>query len=674
MKSIGNPFVECTSRDMSFKEVFQYWCDPFSCYTIDYNTLRKSMTPIIVEGPRGSGKTMILKYISYFCQKELLNSAHSNSCSVNMFEEIINSGSVGIYFRYKDDFDSLFKFLNCSKAGKESLFFYYFEMYVLDEILSIFSDLYNSQVLPKKETINFIECMNELLSVSADSIEKLTLCIRKCISNVDQWIRKSRYIDRAEDSLLELICGKNMVQQTCKIISTVFKELASVHFLIIIDEYENAGEYQRILNTLIKQVDHTSNVTYRIGVRPKGILTLQTNIGNEVLQIDRDFLLYVLQSKQMTAYKKFVEQVANRRLSSISYYAEQGLVDIKELLGSKENLDSEATSVVKGSKKHFEILKKKFEKREYDKVVRILEYPKSPLIEMLNIVWVLRGVHYSKVKIAMDGYMNGIYKEKKTSEDVELAKKYKLDYSDKYRFQLLFILLGIYSQSKKYYSFNTFAYLSSGAVNDFISLCRNVFYLLDEAYLKEKIDNCMIPILIQAKGAELTAIEQMDKIRLCNEHGLEMYSFAMNMGELFKFYHKDVYAKYPETNQFAFKNEIEIESRPLLNSVRNSLIKWGVIVKRPRIQSISIGRRKGLLYYLNRIFCPIFGISYRTRGGYNFVLSTELFEILLKELLEADKIRYWKSTKSDSVVNANKEKSEKVIPEQISLFEVPNAE
>lgn len=103
-----------------------------------------------------------------------------------------------------------------------------------------------------------------------------------------------------------------------------------------------------------------------------------------------------------------------------------------------------------------------------------------------------------------------------------------------------------------------------------------------------------------------------------------------------------IYAKYPETNQFAFENEIEIESRPLLKEVRNSLIKWGVIIKRPRIQSISIGRRKGTLYYLNRMFSPIFGISFRTRGGYNFVMPTALFESLLKESWEPEKIKNWK--------------------------------
>ena len=136
---------------------------------------------------------------------------------------------------------------------------------------------------------------------------------------------------------------------------------------------------------------------------------------------------------------------------------------------------------------------------------------------------------------------------------------------------------------------------------------------------------------------------------------------------------KDVYAKYPETNQFAFENEVEIEGRPLLKEVRNSLIKWGVIVKRPRIQSISIGRRKGTLYYLNRIFSPIFGISFRTRGGYNFVMPTTLFEILLKEAWDAEKIRSWKDKKNNDTPLANNEShknAEAIDPDQISLFEV----
>ena len=670
MKSIGNPFVECTSRDMSYKEVFQYWCDPFSCYAIDYDTLRKSMTPVIVEGPRGSGKTMILKYISYFCQKELLNASNEGNAS-DILTHIIESESIGIYFRYKDDFGSLFQSLKCSKSSKERLFIYYFEMYVLDELIAVFSDLFSSGALSIEKTEVFISRMNHLLSASAADFDGLLECIRRRIRLVDKWIQKSRYIDQSEDSLYVLADRDDFIQETCKCITRTFPELKPVRFLVIIDEYENAGEYQRILNTLIKQVDHTSNVTYRVGVRPKGIATLDTNVANEGLQIDRDFLLYVLQSQNMTVYKAFVEQIANRRLNSETYYRSNHLTNIKELLGAIENLDEEARSVVKNSKKHFDILKKKFEQNDFDQIVEAISYPSSPLMEMLNILWVLRDIPYEKVRVAMNGYINGLYKREDNTEETTLSKKYKLDYSDKYRLQLLFVLLGFYSQTKKYYSFNTFCYLSSGAVNDFISLCRNVFYQLDEKYY----DNCqssrLIPVSLQAKGAESTAIEQMDKVRLCNEHGLEMYSFAMNMGELFKYLHKDIHAKYPETTQFAFANEIEIENRPLLNAVRDSLIKWGVIIKKSRIQSISIGRRKGSLYYLNRMFCPIFGISYRTRGGYNYVLATDLFELLLKEQLDAGKIVSWHSKRlltsncaSEQQVTVND-----VHPDQLSFFE-----
>ena len=674
MSNIGNPFVECTSRDMSFKEVFQYWCNPFDCYAIDYHTLTTSATPIIIEGPRGSGKTMILKYISYFCQKELLHSSQSSPSRVRILDALKQSGSLGIYFRYKDDFGTLFRFLNCSKNGREQLFLYYFEMYVLDELLRIFLDFEKEKALDSKTIGSIIAAINSILCTGAENLQTLSSAIKLKIQKVDAWVRKSRYMNSAEEALQELIDGKNYISQICKCIGQIVPELANVRFLVIIDEYENAGEYQQILNTLLKQVDHTSNVTYRIGVRPRGIQTLETNIGAEFLQIDRDFLLYVLQSQKMTNYKSFIREIANRRLMSIDYFANNGLTDIQVLLGTKENLDEEARALTKNnSKRHFEILKKRVSPSEYTQIIDTISCASSPLMEMLNIVWVLRGISAEKVRLAMQGYIDGRYKESGDSEAIELARKYKLDYSDKYRSQMMYILLGLYAQNKKYYSFNTFAYLSSGAVNDFISLCRNVFYLLDETYYANAALIPVIPIVLQARGAENTAIEQMDKIRLCSEYGTEMYSFAMNIGGLFKLLHRDIYAKYPETNQFAFENEIEIESRPLLKEVRNSLIKWGVIIKRPRIQSISIGRRKGTLYYLNRMFSPIFGISFRTRGGYNFVMPTALFESLLKESWEPEKIKNWKdkTQKNAHLPSVKSISSENCVdPNQMSMFEV----
>ena len=42
-------------------------------------------------------------------------------------------------------------------------------------------------------------------------------------------------------------------------------------------------------------------------------------------------------------------------------------------------------------------------------------------MEMLNIVWILRGIPYEKVKIAMYGYLAGKHKLSASTEEVNLV-------------------------------------------------------------------------------------------------------------------------------------------------------------------------------------------------------------------------------------------------------------
>jgi len=240
----------------------------------------------------------------------------------------------------------------------------------------------------------------------------------------------------------------------------------------------------------------------------------------------------------------------------------------------------------------------------------------------MNVVWVLRGNSIDETKERMKEYLAG---------DLDRTSKYRRDYVDKYKYQLVLSLLKIYSKNgdKLYYSFTTFSFLSSGSVNDFISLCRNTFFQLDDDYYKNIVNAPLIPSELQRIGALKTASNQLDIIRKNNENGTEMALFILNIGELFSFIHKECGLKYPETTQFAFENESEIIQDKNLKIILNRLLKWGVIIKKPMIQSISIGQHKGNIYYLNHIFAPIFNISYRIRGGYNPILSTELFKKML---------------------------------------------
>lgn len=662
---IDNPFTQCTARDMQYDEVLAYWCDPFKSYKLDDTELFTSKTPIFIEGARGSGKTMILKYLSYHCQKYIaLNNGHTNL--LNYFQEKKN---IGIYLRYKEDFVNMFSSLACTNDIKRMLFSYYFELLICREIIQIINDLFESSVLEENKA-NYLDLLNNLskhIPLKLTNLKELTDYFNKQLMSLDQWVKNSRYFENSEEELIKIV-KTNVISSIIKIICDTIPQLKDVLFLIIIDEYENAKEYQKNINTYIKKVDEAENITYRIGMRIEGMSRYDTDMGNEILQVDRDYLLKKLIFRDNSTYKLFLKVISEKRLKTSKFFSSYEITDIETILGKSEDVEKEALDVVQNSPygitKHFELLEGSMNKKNYAQAIQRLSYPKNPLLEMLNIIWVLRGVPVDETQKQMNEYIAG---------KVEKNSKYKRDYVDKYKYQLLFILLNIYKRNQKlkklYYSFNTFAFLSTGSVNDFISLCRNTFYELDKSYY-DKIDSYpMIPPVLQTNGAAKTAFEQLGKIKANDENGLQMYTFVMNLGNWFYQFHKDASAKYPETNQFAFENDAEIESRLLLRQCLKSMLKWGALVKKQNIQSISIGRRKGNVYYLNHIFAPLFNISYRIRGGYNPVLPTELFEQMLFNSMEVKDIeKYFVDRKKDKRPKKSLEAKTESDEIQLSLF------
>ena len=182
--SINNPFVSCTARDMTHSDVMRFWCSPYECYKINESDLIFSATPIVIEGARGSGKTMILKHLSYFCQKE-------NYAENNALKHILEAGYLGIYFRYSSDYCSLFDSLTCSNSYREFLFDNYFQLCMCVELARILKDLENEIDDVEKgklfSSISYV-CTSDIKNAS-EFIEWL----EKNIRNQDRIIRQSQY-------------------------------------------------------------------------------------------------------------------------------------------------------------------------------------------------------------------------------------------------------------------------------------------------------------------------------------------------------------------------------------------------------------------------------------------------------------------------------------------------
>lgn len=631
---IKNPFSECTARDMSYADVHQYWCSPFRLYDLNEGELLTCRTPIVIEGIRGTGKTMIMKYLSYFIQKK--------SCEGFSIEEKLSyfrNRSIGVYFRYKDDFCRLFDCLDCSDSDKERIFKRYYELFIIRQILEILEDFYCNA-----DAVLMEEVLCSFFSIEHMPINKIRQYVNKMIKKMDQVINSSIYDDGWRNKMMPLISPSGMVADLIRTISSSAPGWQDILFVIWLDEYENLGTLQIIVNTLIKQVDDTVNLTYRLGMRPAGMDSHnETNVAGEPLQIDRDFLLRSLEYKKDADYKEFALNISKKRLENTDVFLENNLCDISAILGEKENFDAEAASIVKGTK-HFRMLRTYFpDSNRMQEVIDNLSCDEK-LMEMYNILRVMRGGDYKEIgalckryrKLRDERQLGLLIRE--NTEETDKLKKYKLDYSDKYRVALLYTLLTIYKERKQYYSFNTFLKLSSGSINDFISLCRNTFKHMNNEILENLKRGQPVSARIQSFAALDTAEDQRRKVSMSNKDGNKMYTFIDNMGSIFEEYHRDLAVKYPETNQFAFADENEIRNDKQLNKYLIELINSGAIIRKKKRQLKSVENvGRGYLYLLNRIFAPIYQYSYRTRGGFNPVISKDDFSAMLSKTIDPRK-------------------------------------
>jgi len=440
---ISNPFVGCTARDMKFEEVQQYWCSPFKLYKISEGELFTSRTPIVIEGVRGTGKTMILKYLSYSIQKDSVKDKPLKD-KLQYFEK----KSIGVYFRYKDDFCNMCDSLDCDNQDKERIFTHYFELFIVRQILEILEDIYcdENDVLVEDVVCSFFGISNRSLKAVHEYINEL-------IHQTDEIINSSSYDEAWRDRMMPLIRKGNVVVEFIKIINSFFTGWKNILFVILLDEYENLGIFQTLVNTLIKQVDDTANLTYRLGMRPAGMDNNRTNVAGEHLQVDRDFLLRRLEYENFSEYKQFALDISKRRLESVDVFRENQLCDINNILGKTEDFDEEAKQVVKKGTKHFKLIKSSFSKEGMEDVIRELSCEEK-LMEMYNILRVLRGEDYKKTGELCRQYRE-LNKKADAVKDDEL-NKYHHDYSNKYRVTLLYMLLTIYGERKLYYSVNTF--------------------------------------------------------------------------------------------------------------------------------------------------------------------------------------------------------------------------
>ena len=625
VSSYKNPFDDYNANVLDPGMIMQYWCTPFSTGAlkeVDETRLYTEKMPIVLQGSRGSGKTTILKYLSFPVQCERAIQSH-----ISVREQIKKDSGVGFYLRCDDSFLDMFKnvFSAIVQDAWQQCFKHYLELFFTKNILEMFSKIDYTDSISEDILLSELK-----LSYFGDDLDFKTLS-----AFTDYIDSELRYINRFKNEALftnasftprhiwDFYDLSGLLINSIKLHLPEFKNTL---FLLLIDEFENLPiELQKMLNTLIKFCK--PGITMRVGRRSEKdkIVTKETVNSVEYLREGHDYRLIPLdyQGQDIQDLKPYLIGIAEKRLAAF-----EGIdisTNIVDILGDKENLDTECEEIINGRTTHLEYLLRANQTIAANdnlcrQIIQVISYPDNRIAETLCALWVARANEKSDLindaqiaASAMHSYFE------KTSHP--LREKFANDYNNKYRHALTSIICAAYKKDKAYYSFNTLSYLSEGNARTFINLCKSI---ISDALFYEKnkfLSTGKISTESQRRAIKAYAIAEFNSVCSIIKDGKSIRNLILGIGNVLTDYHKDRMVRYPETTQFIYNPDDLSETGCEIVDIAES---WALINRRNETLRLSASiKQEGYLYTLNRVFAPIFNISVRIRGGVNISFSSE---------------------------------------------------
>lgn len=637
-----NPFKSTNADTMSYEQIVDSWSEPFFMRRkiISEDFYIRTPMSLIITGARGTGKTMMFKYYSFQAQALL-----AEKKGMTVLKYFRDTKSVSMYLKFDPYILQAFPE---NKEG-QGLFIHFFELVVCESYIELLDLLYLKKEIQKAVYCRISDEIRKLLGTTQKE-KNLSSLVESKIDEVYDYIN-DRKMEESEFHTEKKYQFKKLSYQIKKILCQEVEEFKNVIFLWVIDEGENfLASEQKTLNSFIKTLNARMNrdIFLRLGTRRPKLPTYETINKEEFLTISRDYEIkdinyYTIDSDGREDYKKWLIEIAGKRLQSSEIFNRNGLNQIQKFLGNKEDQCHEACEWAANHKEHFRwCLKEKFSDELYD----ALKVKDNPLKEMMNIYWYRKGYSIEQINIA-----SGKEKKEASEEEKEWIKKYRDTFMDN-KMAFLYLLASKYKKEKQYYSFNTYSYLSVGNICNFIKLCREAF---DNAYFENKEDLFCGKISQKAQHAAAISVayDEIEKVKYIPKLGNELYALVINLGNLFNEYHADIELKNMEANQFSV-----IYENIKVDNIINTALTWGVFLKKDELQTLDATGNKGTIYTLNKMFCPLFGISYRSKGRYREVLEEKTFLKLLR--IQKRKV---------SSVITEKDTTEQQIEGQLSLFD-----
>lgn len=585
--------------------------------------------PCLLIGGRGTGKTTVLRSMSYEGRFALGSHQVANIPSWEYY---------GFYYRTDTNRVTAFKGPEISEQRWAKIFAHYVNLVLCDLVLR-FLEWYQL-LLPQSAMLAAEECSRIAKTLhlgECDTVGALAAAV------ADAQLKFEAYINNIADAGAEFHLSMQGAPIDLLLADVLkLKQFQGKHFFFLLDEYENFEDYQqKVVNTLIK---HASQFyTFKIGVKELGWRCRTTLNENEQLNSPADYVRIRIQDKlEDGRFGDFALKVCSDRTARLKIDS-GAVLDLPRLLPTL-SVDAEA-EILDGPNgaAHQVVNTARDDIPNSDRD----QYDRLQLLEKYFLVFWAR---------AQNSTVAGEWHQLKTDE-----QKWRERY-DNYKHALLYTLRRGKAGIRKYYAgWETFVQVSGS----------NIRYILElvEQVLRHHLDvggalDQAVPPNIQTQAAIRVGRKNLSELEGLSVHGGQLTKLVLGLGRVFQVMAANLEGHTPEVNQFRLvetsepkQNEggaawVSTDVEKLLNGAVMHL----ALLRFPGSKLSDEADTLEYDYMLHPIFSALFVISYRRKR--KMAISEELLKGLVLEPKAS--IR--------QLLAATDRDLEEALPEQLSLF------
>lgn len=576
--------------------------------------------PVVLIGGRGTGKTTVLRSLSYEGRFAL---SKKDPKSINDWPYY------GFYYRVNTNRVTALRGEELPESVWEKLFAHYLNLVlggaVLQFLLWYYGHFPSSPQLTssdfKKLAASFDVAVPATLPELAAGLEEQRIRFENFINNLKS------------DRLPALTMSGAPVDSLFEVIGRL-PQFQGKAFFFLIDEYENFLNYQQVIvNTLIK---HSGQAySFKIGVKELGWRTRTTLNANEQLVHPADYIkINIWEELSGDKFEKFALEVCNARISRLPGKNGLPLPNIRNALPELRDDDEAQLLGVEG------------EIGECRNDIRHLHASEQKALDNLSPL----EIYFAKVWAEGSGesFIDVLRQRQKN------PKKWRERY-DNYKFATLFTIKRGKGGIRKFYAgWDVYVQLASANIRYLMELVHQslLLHLRANGDLAEPI-----PYDTQTRAAQAVGKKNLGELEGLEVNGADLTKLLLGLGRIFEVMASQPVGHAPEVTQFYLSDQVDNWAEPeALNLIKLAVMNLA-LVRSTGNKPIDETDTKAFNYSVHPIFAPFFVFSYRKKRKMA-ISAAELVGL----------VRTPKDTIREIIRSHHRQDTER-LPEQMALFE-----